>query len=200
MPQIGKDFGSFLKLLTTQLQNQDPSAPMDSNQFTTQLVQFASVEQQINMNTNVQNMVTLEQGAQLTASAPLMGRRIEVSSDSLSLQSGQATLTLPASGAAVSAHITVLDAAGRVLKSDDIVLSSGPSSWSWDGQGTGGRRMPDGAYRVAVTGVDAGGSPSPITFGVVATATGAERTNGNINLALGALSVGFDKVKSLLSN
>ena len=58
MSQLSSNFSTFLTLLTTQLKNQDPTAPMDSNQFTQQLVQFSQVEQQIDTNTNLKTLIT----------------------------------------------------------------------------------------------------------------------------------------------
>ena len=96
-PRLAGDFNTFLTLLTTQIKNQSPTDPLDTNQMTNQLVQFASVEQQIAMNQNLQRLLTLEQASQLTASAPLIGRNVEVAAEQISLQSGTRTLKLPAS-------------------------------------------------------------------------------------------------------
>jgi flagellar basal-body rod modification protein FlgD len=67
--RFGGDFNTFLTLLTTQIKNQSPTDPLDANQMTNQLVQFASVEQQISMNQNLQRLISLEQASQFTASA-----------------------------------------------------------------------------------------------------------------------------------
>jgi len=195
---IGADFNTFLGLLTTQLKNQDPTKAMDTQEMTNQLVQFASVEQQVSMNGNLQKLINLQQASQLTAAAPLMGKVVEVESDQLSLQGGVGTLRLPAAGAATTARVTVLDAAGRTLKQADVALGTAPSTWSWDGRNTANRQQPDGAYRIAVAGLDQAGSPQTVTATVLAKATAAERgSNGDLKLVLGGLSVGFDAVRSL---
>lgn len=106
-PRLAGDFNTFLTLLTTQIKNQSPTDPLDTNQMTNQLVQFASVEQQIAMNQNLQRLLTLEQASQLTASAPLIGRNVEVEAEQISLQGGTGTLELPASGASQLAQITI---------------------------------------------------------------------------------------------
>jgi flagellar basal-body rod modification protein FlgD len=95
-PKFAGDFNTFLTLLTTQIKNQSPTDPLDTNQMTNQLVQFASVEQQIAMNQNLQRLIGLEQASQLTASAPLIGKRVEVESDQIALQGGVGALKLPA--------------------------------------------------------------------------------------------------------
>lgn len=151
-PGIGGDFNTFLTLLTTQLQNQDPTNAMDANQMTQQLVQFASVEQQLKVNTNLERLLSVEQGNQLVSAAPLMGRVVEVESDQLSLQGGLAQLRLPAAGEARVAQVNVLDANGRVLRSAEVTLGSAPTNWSWDGRDANGAQRADGAYRFAIAG------------------------------------------------
>ncbi len=198
--KFGGDFNSFLSLLTTQLKNQDPTKAMDAQQMTAQLVQFAQVEQSISMNTNMSKLIGLQQAAQLTAAAPLMGKTVEVSSDHLALQDGRATLRLPAAGAARDATVTVVDATGRTIREGAVALGAAPADWVWDGRDTAGNRVPDGAYAFAVAGRDAGGGIAPIEATVRARATAAERgsgANGDLKLRLGGLSVGFDAVRSV---
>src|SRR5579863_1371105 len=77
--QLAGNFTTFLQLLTTQLQNQNPLDPLDTNQFTQQLVEFASVEQQVDMNTNMQTMITLQQTSAATAALQLVGSTVTVS-------------------------------------------------------------------------------------------------------------------------
>lgn len=196
-PGIGADFNTFLTLLTTQLQNQDPTNAMDANQMTQQLVQFASVEQQIKVNTNLERLVSVEQGNQLVSAAPLMGRVVEVESDRLALQGGQAQLRLPAAGEARTTQVNVLDANGRVLRSAEVTLGSAPTNWSWDGRDGNGAQLADGAYRFTTTGARADGTAATVTAGVLARATAVDRRDGEVRLSLGALSVSFDKLRGL---
>ena len=195
---IGADFNTFLGLLTTQLKNQDPTKAMDTQEMTNQLVQFASVEQQISMNGNLQKLINLQQATQLTVAAPLMGKVVEVARDRISLQGGTGTLRLPAAGTASLARVTVLDAAGRTLKQAEVTLGATATDWVWEGRNTAGQRQPDGGYRIAVAGRDKDGNPQEIAATVVARATAAERAGGgDLKLVLGGISVGFDAVRSL---
>src|ERR1700745_1003382 len=91
--QIAGNFNTFLTLLTTQLQNQNPLDPLDTNQFTQQLVQFASVEQQINMNTQLQTLVSLQQTAQNSQALGFVGKTVTVSGSTAPLINGQAQWT-----------------------------------------------------------------------------------------------------------
>lgn len=197
---LGADFNTFLTLLTTQLQNQDPTNAMDANQMTQQLVQFATVEQQIKVNTNLERLLSVEQGNQLVSAAPLMGRVVEVSSDHLSLQGGQAQLRLPAAGEARRAVVTVMDSAGRTLRSEEVALGSAPTTWSWNGKDGTGAQQNDGAYRFTVSGLRADGTRSTLEAGVLARATAVDRSGGEVRLSLGALSVNFDKLRGLAAN
>ncbi len=197
---IGADFNTFLTLLTTQLQNQDPTNAMDANQMAEQLVQFASVEQQIKVNTNLERLLRVEQGNQLVSAAPLMGRVVEVESDQLALQGGQAQLRLPAAGEARMVRISVTDANGRALSSADVTLGATATNWSWDGRAASGAQLPDGAYRFAIAGTRADGTAAPVTAGVLARATAVDRRDGEVRLSLGALSVSFDRLRGFVAN
>lgn len=194
---FGADFNTFLTLLTTQLRNQDPTNAMSPEQMTAQLVQFAQVEQQIRVNGSLERLIGLQQAAQLTASAPLLGRVVEVESDRLSLQDGAATLRLPAAGAASRATILVQDAAGRTLREARVALGTEPGDWTWNGRDASGERLPDGAYLFTVAGEDANGTAQPLEATVRARVTGVERRGGELRLLMGGLDLGFDRVRSL---
>ena len=98
---LSENYTNFLTLLTTQLKNQSPDDPMDTNEMTSQLVQFSSVEQQIAMNKNLETLISLQQTSQLAATQ-VLGRTIEVESSQLALQDGAAQAKLPAAGSATT--------------------------------------------------------------------------------------------------
>ena len=197
--KFGGDFNTFLTLLTTQIKNQSPTDPLDTNQMTNQLVQFASVEQQISMNQNLQRLLALEQTSQLTASAPLIGQMVSVEAEQITLQSGTGSLNLPAAGASQTALVTIRGSGDRVLRQETVPLGSAPKTWSWDGKGSDGLALPDGAYKVSVTGVAIGGKPEALPFTTVGKVTGAERAGGDLKLLLGQLQVSFDKLRNVNS-
>ncbi|MCA3398058.1 MAG: flagellar biosynthesis protein FlgD, partial [Roseomonas sp.] len=163
-PQLAGDFNTFLTLLTTQIKNQSPTDPLDTNQMTNQLVQFASVEQQIAMNQNLQQLISLEQAAQLTASAPLIGKKVEVESEKIALQGGTGALKLPAAGTSQSAQITVRGNGNTIIRQETVPLGNSPTTWSWNGKDNNGSAMPDGAYSVSVTGIGLGGKTETLPF------------------------------------
>jgi len=113
------------------------------------------------------------------------------------LQSGAAALRLPVAGAAAAARVVVSDDAGRTLDDRIVRLGSAPTTWRWDGRDMAGRQQADGAYRVTVTGITAGGGTADAPFTVLGRATSAQRADGALNLRLGALTVGFDQLRGL---
>jgi len=194
---FGADFNTFLTLLTTQLKNQDPTNAMDPNEMTQQLVQFAGVEQQLRTNTNLESLISVQQGAQLVGAAPLMGRMVEVESDQLSLQGGLAMLRLPPAGEARRVGIGVLDARGNLIQSAEAELGSASTGWTWNGLDADGVQRPDGAYSYVLVGAARDGRQVDVTATVLARATGVERSSGEVRLNLGALTVAFDRLRGL---
>ena len=89
MGALSGNFSNFLSLLMTQLQNQDPTSPLDTNQFTSELVQFSSVEQQIKTNTGLTQLIQLTQAGEVMQSSSMLGRQVTVNSDHVPLQNGQ---------------------------------------------------------------------------------------------------------------
>jgi flagellar basal-body rod modification protein FlgD len=196
-PRLGADMNTFLTLLTTQLRNQDPTQPMDANALTQQLVQFATVEAQLAANGTLDRMLALQQAGQLADAAALVGRRVTVESERIPLQSGRAEVNLPAAGRAGRAMIEIRDAAGAVVRRQEVALAAGPTGWRWDGRDARGTQRPDGAYLITVAGLAADGAAAPLGFTVTGQVTGAGREGGELRLRLGSLAIGFDRLREL---
>jgi flagellar basal-body rod modification protein FlgD len=193
---LSANFGDFLKLLMTQLQNQDPTSPLDTNQFTSELVQFSSVEQQINTNTSLTQLIQLTQAGEVMQSTAMTGKHVTVSSDHLPLQNGQGTIQFTAP-AAEAVAIAIYSDAGAKLRDATMVATKGTNIWTWDGTDGSGRTLPDGSYKVAVAGANTDGTASPLTFSVIGTATGVQSLSSGIQLQLGTLTVPFSQVQSV---
>lgn len=192
LSSLAGNFNDFLKLLMTQLQNQDPTAPLDTNQFTQQLVQFSSVEQQINTNTSLNKLIDATQGSALLQSTALVGQQVEVKSDQISLQDGAGTLHIAATSPG-TVKIGIYSPAGVKLKEANVTLAAGQNSWTWDGRSTSGARLPDGAYKTIVLNGDGTAQP----FSVVGTADGVKRVGDTMKVQVGALKVNFGDVQSV---
>jgi flagellar basal-body rod modification protein FlgD len=193
---LSNNFNNFLQLLMTQLQHQDPSSPMDANQFTSQLVQFSSVEQQISTNTNLTQLIALTQASQVQQSASLIGKAVTVNSSKLSLQNGAAEIKFN-TPTAQPVGITVYNSAGTQVASQTLTSKAGSNVWNWDGKGLGGTRLPDGAYSVNVVTTGASGATSKVPFTVVGTATAVQNNSGTVDLQMGGLTLPFSSVVSV---
>jgi flagellar basal-body rod modification protein FlgD len=153
---IAGNFNEFLQLLTTQLKNQNPLDPLDTNQFTQQLVQFSSVEQQINMNTQLTTLIGLQQTAQSAQAASFVGATVAVNGSTTQLVNSQATWNYSVSSPA-TATITVTNASGQTVFSESGTVQPGQQAFNWNGVGSNGQQWPDGAYTIAITATGANG-------------------------------------------
>lgn len=196
LTSLSSNFSSFLTLLMTQLKNQDPTAPMDANQFTSELVQFSSVEQQINTNTSLTQLIQLTQAADVTQSSSILGKQVTVQANQIPLQNGTGQLTFTTPGAE-NVSIAIQDAGGNTIRQATIAAAAGTNAWQWDGKNATGQTMPDGAYAVSVTGGPAGVPASAVPFTVSGTATTVTTQNNAVNLQIGALTVPFSAVRSV---
>lgn len=189
---LGNNFNNFLHLLMTQLQNQDPTAPMDTNQFTSQLVQFTSVQQQINTNTALNTLIQATQGGNLLQSASLVGQSVQVSGDQLSLQNGSGTVNI-AGAQGQPVNIGVYSSSGVLLNTATITPTAATTSWTWNGKDANGVTQPDGAYKIMAQ------TPTgtAVPFSTLGTVTGVTRTGTTTNVQLGALSVDLNTVQAL---
>jgi flagellar basal-body rod modification protein FlgD len=193
---LSSNFQTFLTLLMTQLKNQDPTSPLDTNQFTSQLVQFASVEQQINTNRSLGQLINLTQSGQVIQSSSMVGRRVEVASDQLALQNGNATVKF-ASPTDGPVAVAVFAPNGTKVAEGLVQARTGSNEWNWNGRNGNGTLLRDGPYRVAVIGNNADGSTRALPFTVLGTATGVSQQDNAVKLQLGGLTVDFSAVKSV---
>src|SRR5262245_43934172 len=165
---LANNFQTFLTLLTTQLKNQNPLEPLDTNQFTQQLVQFAGVEQQMKMNTQMASLLTIEQSAQSTAAMAYLGSTATVDGATTKLANGTATWTFN-SPKTSSATINIKDGSGNVAYTGNFTVNAGQQNFTWDGRGNNGTKWPDGNYTISITGKDTSGQTVAISTEVAGT-------------------------------
>lgn len=161
---LSSNFDTFLTLLTSQLKNQDPMSPIDSNQFTQQLVQYSQVEQQIQTNDMLTSLTEQQKATSAGAALSYLGRTATLSSDLTRLENGAANWTYKLGAAASQTTLSVLDSSGRQVFSAPGSSAAGDSKFTWDGKMTNGQTAPAGVYRLVVTAKDAEGKA--ITSGV----------------------------------
>ncbi|MBS0558619.1 MAG: flagellar hook assembly protein FlgD [Proteobacteria bacterium] len=196
LTSLSSNYSDFLKMLMTQLQNQDPTNPMDTSQFTSQLVQFASVEQQINTNNNLTQLIQATQGSELIQGSAIVGQSVTATSSTLPLQNGSASLTFTAPTAEPVA-IAVYSSSGTKIVDAVVSAAAGENTWTWNGQNATGTQMADGAYKVAVEGANSDGTATALPFTVTGTATGITADSSGVNVQLGPVSVGFGSITSV---
>jgi flagellar basal-body rod modification protein FlgD len=193
---LSSNFGDFLQLLMTQLQNQDPTSPLDTNQFTSELVQFSQVEQQINTNSSLTQLIQLTQAGEVMQGSSMAGKQVMLSSTQVPLQNGTGIVQFTAP-AAEPVAITISSTSGTTIYNGTLNASQGVNTWTWNGTDNSGNSLPDGAYNVAVVGTNTDGSTSPLTFSVVGTATGVQSQSNGIELDVGALTVPFSAIRAV---
>jgi flagellar basal-body rod modification protein FlgD len=201
LDKLSSDFNDFLKLLTTQLQNQDPLSPMDSTQFTAQLVAFTGVEQQINTNAKLDSLIGVDKGSQLSAAANFIGDTVEAPSSQVSVDAAgnvsQIGFTLPS--AASATVITITDSNGTVVSSGNGPILQGHNVVSWNGKDGNGDAVSAGTYNVSVSALDQSQQPmSNITTSIIGTVTNvtSDATNGT-ELSIGSVVVPLTTVTSV---
>ncbi len=153
--QLTANFDTFLTLLTTQLRNQDPLAPLDTEKFTEQLVQFAGVEQSIQTNQHLEALLALQSSSDNETALAMVGRIATVESDVAALADGGAEWTYALPRDAVSAEAQVFNASGALVATLPAATGAGSHEISWNGELANGARASDGAYRLVVSAVDA---------------------------------------------
>ncbi|MBF0561257.1 MAG: hypothetical protein HQL37_04390 [Alphaproteobacteria bacterium] len=187
--KLSNDMGTFLNLLTTQLKYQDPTSPMDSTQFTSQLVQFSSVEQQINTNSNLEKLITMQQTNQTTQALGYLGATVVAQTNQVPLTNGQATFNYTVPAQYKSASVMITDSVGNQVYDGPIPATAGNNTYNWNGLNNAGTQAPDGAYTVSVSGTDGTGAVKTIPTLTVAQVIGIQSANGSTSVALGNGSV-----------
>ncbi len=196
---LSGNFTDFLDMLMTQLQNQDPTSPMDTNQFTSELVEFSGVEQQINTNNSLTQLIQLTQAGEVMQGSQMDGKQVAVTSTQIPLQNGTGSVQFTAPTAEPVA-IAISNSSGQQVSDVSLNATAGQNTWTWNGTGNNGDQVPDGAYNLSVIGANSDGSTAPLTFTVSGTATGVQSSTGSssgVQLELGALSVPFSSIVSV---
>jgi flagellar basal-body rod modification protein FlgD len=147
---IADNFDTFLSILTTQLKHQNPLDPMDTNQFTQQLVQFTSVEQQLKTNQFLEALMLANQASVNVDAVSYIGKEVTSAGNRAQLSGGQAIWGFNAESLASDATVTIKDSLGNVVYSENGSLEAGPGTFFWDGRGSDGSMRPDGVYTISI--------------------------------------------------
>ena len=184
---LSDNFNNFLTLLTTQLKNQDPTSPMDTNQFTQELVSFTGVQQSVATNANLSQLISLTQGSQVLQSTQVDGEIATVTSPQIALQSGHGTIAFTAA-AAGPVQVAIVNSAGATVMQGTLTANAGQNIWVWDGQTSNGGTATDGAYGIAIENGTTASNAVALPFSVLGTATGLQNTSSGMVLDMGAVT------------
>ena len=194
------DMETFLYLLVTQLQNQDPLDPMDTSEYTNQLVQYANVEQSIQTNSYLETIIgqnITSVGAQATG---YMDKVVQFDSTTVPLQDGYAKFSYTLESDAAQCTVSLLNSSNQVVKTFQGELEAGRYVLEWDGLDNNGEAVENGAYSLVVSASDGAGkelSPYTTAFGVV---TGVAFDGDSVAVSVGGSVIStMDKILAVHS-
>jgi flagellar basal-body rod modification protein FlgD len=193
---IADNFDTFLQLLTTQLKNQNPLDPLDTNAFTQQLVQFSSVEQQLKTNDFLSALVQANVNSVQTNAVSYIGKAVTAEGTRSELVNGKAVWNFSLKDAA-TLNLSIKDAAGNVVYTEQGALQAGTGTFEWDGKTTTGATAPPGTYTIQMTGTNIEGKNVPISTQFTGTVTGVDFTGSEPVLLIGTTRVNLSGVISI---
>ncbi|WP_065753328.1 flagellar hook assembly protein FlgD [Bradyrhizobium paxllaeri] len=193
---IADNFQTFLTLLTTQLQHQNPMDPLDTNQFTQQLVQFAGIEQQLKSNEQLKSLVEIEKSMQATNALIYVGNTVSVDGSKAAFDKS-ATWNFQ-SDKDTTAKITITNSTGQTAYTGNFALKKGGNSFVWDGKGNDGVQWPAGTYTMTATGTDGSGNNVAISTEVQGIVDSVDLSASPPLLSIGGQSYTTDKVKRVV--
>lgn len=195
------DFDTFLTLLTAQLQNQDPLEPVDSTEFTNQLVQFSGVEQQIETNSALADLIQITASSTAASLSGYLGKTVEVQSATADMsENGIDWLyTLPSGIDKVTLSIESED--GRIVHTEEVKApATGDNSFSWDGTLSNGDKLTEGTYSLLIGAVDGNENPVSVAPRIRTSVSGVDLSSGSTALTTDAGVFDFAAVLRLLSS
>lgn len=198
---IAETFDSFLKLLTTQLRNQDPTEPLDANQFTQQLVEFAGVEQSVKSNTNLEKLIEVTKQSQtsngLFAGTSFIGKYVEAAGNKASLSNGISSFTYTLSDQAGSTLIRILDENDNLVFSTTGETDEGKHTFVWNGRDSNDVKQKDGTYTIEVTALDTTNNVLPVSTTVNGLVSSVISGNGGVELQIGDAKIPLELINAV---
>ena len=195
--QLSGNFSTFLTLLTTQLKNQDPTSPMDSNTFTQQLVMYSQVEQQINTNDNLKTLIGQGTTNAAAMAATYLGKKVSITNGNGSLTSGAAAWTYNLDTASATTQLAITDAKGQTVYTATGETTAGNHSFTWDGKDINGNQLADGTYKLTVTAADSASNKVTSSVASAGTISQIDMTSGTPQLVVGNMELGLGDIAVL---
>jgi flagellar basal-body rod modification protein FlgD len=199
LSQLTGNLDSFLTLLTTQLKNQDPLNPLDTEKFTSQLVQFASVEQSIQTNKNLETLIGLQAAADRDGALAMIGKTITIDNDKAANLGLGADWSYNLPSGASSVQLSILNDKGKLVAQAVGDPRVGAHDFKWDGKTSDGSLAPSGVYQLVVQARDPGGAMAPFTVQAVTNVTGVTFDAAGPQLETGIGPVALSGVKRVIA-
>jgi flagellar basal-body rod modification protein FlgD len=197
MQALSSNFSTFLTLLTTQLKNQDPTSPMDSNTFTQQLVMYSQVEQQINTNDNLKTLIGQGTTNAAAMAATYLGKKVSITNGNGSLTSGAAAWTYNLDTASATTQLAITDAKGQTVYTATGETTAGNHSFTWNGKDINGNQLADGTYKLTVTAADSASNKVTSSVASAGTISQIDMTSGTPQLVVGNMELGLGDIAVL---
>ena len=191
---VGSNFDSFLKMLTTQMTNQNPMSPMSTQEFTAQLVQFSQVEQLMNMSRSVERGVAVQESTNLLQAASLAGQTVSVRSDMVEVVGGSSSFDMDVPQGMTGLRAALLDASGAVIARSNLPAGTGRREVSLAPRFPSGAPLPDGSYRIQVVGRGANGIDVAVPTTANVRVSSVERGTDGVKLRTTTGSVSLQDV------
>ncbi len=189
------NYDLFLSILTTQIQNQDPLDPLDSAEYTSQLVQYSSVEQAIQTNTHLEQLLATMQKTQASSYVNYLGSEVTAAGGTTMLTDGDPAKWHYSLAESASGTVEISNSAGAVVFSDEISLAAGSNTYYWDGVSSSGVNSPDGAYTISFNLKDANGKAEGVSIEVSGIVDEVDLSTGTPFLKIGDVRVPISAVK-----
>lgn len=194
--KLAENFDTFLTMLTVQLKNQDPLSPMDSTEFTNQLVQFSAVEQQIASNKNLENLISVTQTNTKAQAIAYIGHTIEVAGTMVPVQDGKAAFSYTLPEEARSIAVVLKDSSGKVVANLPGNTTAGRHEVEWDGRDTSGNVVEDGPYILSIVATNGEGETMEVGSTVYGRVTDVAADSTETLIAMGKV---VSKVEDVLT-
>ncbi len=197
---LADTFDTFLKLLTTQLQYQDPLSPLDTNQFTQQLVQFSQVEQTIKGNKTLDQLLSTTRSAQFANAASYLGHVVSANTASQTVRADvPATWDYTLGATAADTTLSVYSDRGVKVFEAPGEVQAGGHSFVWNGKGSDNRAVPPGTYRLEVAATSSAGSTIAAQVTISGRVDSVEVANGINRLVVAGTPVNLDAVTRVIA-